>query len=113
MMDASAMYPEGHHPILNEDLPDCSSIAPVLPRAGAGVKYYFTDFGISTEFAAADETKLVLGSKGLDKSPPELSDTVPYNAFRLDVCILGNLFREKFTQVGVSEAHRAYYSPWV
>lgn len=105
------MYPQGHHPILNEYLPDCSRIAPVLPRAGAGVKYYFTDFGISTWFAADDETKLVLGSKGLDKSAPELSDTVPYDPFKLDVYILGKLFREKFTQVRMVMARRAYSCP--
>lgn len=92
------MYPRGHHPILDDHLPDCSRIAPVRPRAGADVKYYFTDFGISTRFAADDETKLVLGSKGLDKSPPELSDTVPYDPFKLDIYILGNLFRKTFTQ---------------
>ncbi|KAL1945656.1 hypothetical protein VTO73DRAFT_1658 [Trametes versicolor] len=99
MMDASALYPHGHHPILHDFLAnDISKRAPVLSRQAGTVKYYFIDFGISSRFASDEVNKLVLGSKGLDKSAPELSDTALYDPFELDVYLLGNLFREIFTQ---------------
>lgn len=104
MMDASALHPLGHHPIQYDYLAsDYSQRAPVLSRVVARVKYYFTDFGISTRFAPGAENRLVLGDKGLDKELPELSLVVPYDPFKADVFLLGNVFRKHFVEV----------SPWV
>ena len=99
MMDADAMYPEGFHPVDMDRTPDCSSHAVHLTRAIAGVKYYFVDFGISVHTSEADSPMLVTGSYGRDQDPPELSDDVPYDPFKLDVFIIGNMFNREFCEV--------------
>ncbi|OBZ71806.1 hypothetical protein A0H81_08236 [Grifola frondosa] len=96
MMDATTLYPRGHHPINDMRLPDISDWAPVLSRVDTPVKYYFTDFGISTLFSPEASPKLVLGEDGLDDEVPELSDTVPYDPFKVDIFIVGNMFKKHF-----------------
>ena len=56
------------------------------------VQYYFVDFGISVRCATKD-TK-VLGLMAQDKSIPELSDSIPYSPFPVDIYELGNVLRE-------------------
>jgi len=103
MMDADAMYPEGFHPILTTYKPDYSGEAPYIPRSAAGVKYYFVDFGISVHIPASVYPKLVTGHLGRDQTPPELSTTIPYDPFKLDIYILGNMFKcellDKYTNL--------------
>ncbi|OJT13997.1 hypothetical protein TRAPUB_9481 [Trametes pubescens] len=103
MMDASALYPLGHHPIQYDYLAsDYSRRAPVLSRAVVKpnlVTYYFTDFGISTRFTPENEERLVVGVRGLDRTLPELSPNVKYDPFKADIYLLGNVFREHFVQV--------------
>jgi len=96
MMDASAMYPHGFHPSEGLFLPD--SRTPVFPisRSYVGVKYYFVDFGISVHIPSDVYPKTALGGHGRDQEPPELSFDVPYDPFKLDVFIIGNVFRREF-----------------
>ncbi|KAI0751223.1 kinase-like domain-containing protein [Daedaleopsis nitida] len=106
MMDATAIYPRGFHPVASLSLPDdIRSAAPILPRSTVDITYYFVDFGISTPFAAEDTNKLVTGTHGLDRDVPELSNDVPYDPFKVDIFVLGNLFRqhllERYTNVNV------------
>lgn len=101
MMDAAALFPRGFHPVLQLSLPDISSDAPVLSRAAVPINYYYIDFGISTRFAPDSPSKLVVGSWGLDWEPPELSETVPYDPFKLDVFLIGNLMRRQFCDVRI------------
>ncbi|KAI0773748.1 kinase-like domain-containing protein [Fomes fomentarius] len=97
MMDASAMYPQGFHPIAPSFLPnDVSNLAPVLPRASVPVTYYYVDFGISTLFTPEETNRMVTGWAGLDRDVPELSNDVPYDPFKVDIFILGNLFKQSF-----------------
>ncbi|EIW62129.1 uncharacterized protein TRAVEDRAFT_70311 [Trametes versicolor FP-101664 SS1] len=96
MMDVTAMYPKGYHPLHWEMLSDTVTPAPTLPRSSVLVTYYFIDFGISTLFSPDDASKLVVGVKGLEGTVPELSETVPYDPFKTDVYILGALFRKEF-----------------
>ncbi|KAI9063418.1 hypothetical protein FKP32DRAFT_1592487 [Trametes sanguinea] len=106
MMDASALFPQGFHPDMDYKLPDMSAPAPVLSRSVAPVRYYLIDFGISTRFTP-DMPRLVVGRDGLDQEPPELSSTVPYDPFKLDVFLIGNLIRrriyEKYSNLGMLE----------
>ena len=102
MMDGDAMYPEGFHPIKISHTPDHLRPAEYLPRSVAGVKYYFVDFGISCYLPDATSPRLVTGSYGRDQDPPELSDEVPYDPFKLDIFIIGNMLSREFCQVGVS-----------
>ncbi len=99
MMDASVMYPQGFHPIAPSFLPnDVSSLAPVMPRASVPVTYYYVDFGISTLFTK-ETNRMVTGWAGLDRDIPELSNDVPYDPFKVDIFILGNLFKQSFLDV--------------
>ena len=100
-MDATAMYPEGFHPIRLDCHPrDLRRWAPVRSRDDVPVTYYFVDFGISSQFQPSDTDRLVVGTLGLDQDVPELSDEVPYDPFKVDIFILGNFFSQEF--VGVS-----------
>ncbi len=98
-MDATAIFPQGFHPVADMCLPnDTRKAAPCLPRSTVPVKYYYADFGISTMFAPGDTDRLVTGTHGLDRDVPELSDDVPYDPFKVDVFILGNLIRTMFVE---------------
>ncbi|CAL1712395.1 unnamed protein product [Somion occarium] len=95
MMDGRPLYPQGHHPVEINRTPDFLHEAPHLSRLDHPVKYYFIDFGISSVFGERDPP-YVLGTKGRDKDPPELSDHTPYNPFMLDIYILGHVYQEEF-----------------
>ena len=101
MMDAEALVPRGFHPVLYDMLPDNSDIAPQKSRATVPVKYYYTDFGISSHFQPG-ESSLVSGDQGLDQQVPELSDDVPYDAFKVDIFIIGNLLKSECLAVSGS-----------
>ncbi|KAF9782709.1 kinase-like domain-containing protein [Thelephora terrestris] len=96
LMDADAMYPEGFHPVHYGYKRDYSGWATYFPRSVVGVRYYFADFGISTHISEEDPQKLVTGVLGRDQEPPELSELVPYDPFKLDVFIMGNMLRQDF-----------------
>ncbi|TFY75607.1 hypothetical protein EWM64_g8404 [Hericium alpestre] len=98
MMDATAMYPLGFHPVKHTFLPDCNTPArsSIIPRSVAGVRYYFVDFGISSFIPPDAPSKLVLGLDGRDQDVPELSDEDPYDPFKVDIFTIGNVFRRLF-----------------
>ncbi len=99
MMDAACLYPGGHHPVRRNYSPDALYEVMPLPRAGRSVTYMYIDFGLSTWFAPG-ASPLVVGRVGRDKEAPELSSTVPYDPFKVDIYSLGNLFYKDFEQVG-------------
>ena len=101
MMDADAMYPEGFHPVKTTHKRDFSGWATYIPRSVAGVRYYFIDFGISVHLPGEDHNKLVTGETGRDQDPPELSPDTPYNPFKLDVFIIGNMFKQELCEVTI------------
>jgi hypothetical protein len=101
MMDASSLYPRGFHPVIQQYLYDMVTEAPVVPRLAAWppVRYYFVDFGISIQIPREVYPKAAVGEFGLDRDAPELSATVPYDPFKLDVFILGNMYRKEIYAV--------------
>lgn len=100
LMDASRMFPRGFHPVRDVFLPhDISIPAPMIPRWNVGVKYYFTDYGISSYFPEGTEHQLVLGIAGRDRDVPELSNEVPYDPFKVDIFTIGNVLRHEFVAV--------------
>lgn len=101
MIDASAMYPDGFHPYRQHVKRSGSGIVrDHLNRADApSVRYYFTDFGISSWFKDQTQPRQVTGRHGQDKTVPELSDDEPYDPFKTDVYILGNLYKTRLTDV--------------
>ena len=88
------MYPEGFHPRCQSYSTDFKPYLKKLPRSKATppVKFYFIDFGISTQFTTDDAPgeQLVLGREGRVKTVPELSSTKPYDPFAVDVFVLGD-----------------------
>lgn len=102
VMDADSMYPQGYHPVQRKrlPLPNYSSDAPHYSRASAPrpVRYYLVDFGISTYFAPG-APRLVTGGLGANREVPELSDTTPYDPFKLDIFVLGNVFKSQIHDV--------------
>jgi hypothetical protein len=98
-MDAKALYPKGFHPVYTFRLPETADFAPILPRYTAHIVYYYVDFGISSHIPTDSPDKLVLGDLGRDQSVPELSTTIPYDPFKVDVFILGNVFQRLFGRV--------------
>jgi len=96
LMDPGTMYPEGFHPVMTAYKPDYSGLADYLPRSAVGVKYYFADFGISSHMPDEGLPRLVTGGLGRDQDPPELSATVTYDPFKLDIFIIGNMLRQEF-----------------
>jgi hypothetical protein len=53
------------------------------------LKYWYTDFGNSDVFPEGTEKARTLGLLRNCKEIQELSSTVPYNPFKVDVCQLG------------------------
>ena len=105
MMDAPAMYPKGFHPVATDLKPDMRSSAPHRSRFTnpRPVKYYYVDFGISSQFTPEQDhtSRLVVGTDGLDDQVPELSRDVPYDPFKVDVFILGNYFKKTILSVSL------------
>ena len=63
--------------------------------------YYFIDFGLAVHVKERDCRALVIGNEGHDKDPPELSkgNRVPYDPYKLDVYLIGNVFRQVLLDV--------------
>lgn len=101
MMDASSMYPKGFHPIQRNFLMNAVDRAPSVHRVGAypPVKYYFIDFGLSSRSTPGKPPPLVLGINGADRDVPELSSSVPYDPFKVDIFMLGNVFKNAIHSV--------------
>lgn len=93
------MYPLGFHPVHDVLLDDVTTFAPVIPRLEVGVKYYFVDYGISSYFPSGSQREPVLGTAGRDQDVPELSNSVPYDPFKVDIFTIGNVLRREFQTV--------------
>ncbi|KAI0351971.1 kinase-like protein [Trametes cingulata] len=97
MMDARSLYPEGHHPVARDCSRDMIEELTPLTRIDHPVRYFYVDFGLSVRFRPGASTHVV-GDVGRDAEVPELSSTVPYDAYKADIYALGNLFDKNFEQ---------------
>lgn len=68
------------------------------------MKYYYIDFGLARRFPEGTST-YVVGDVGRDTDVPELSSDVPYDAFKVDIFALGNLYFKEFEQVRCDPCH--------
>ncbi len=98
MMDAQPLYPEGYHPARPDHTPDALYKVTPLSRADHPVRYYYIDFGLSTCFSPGASSHVV-GEIGRDTEVPELSDDIPYDAYKVDIFSLGNVYSKEFEQV--------------
>ncbi|KAL5492954.1 hypothetical protein ACEPAI_4402 [Sanghuangporus weigelae] len=95
MMDGTPVFPRGFHPgARNLEYGRTSFAHPRRRRDVAGVKYYFTDFGISSHFDGNDANRLVTGKACLDKNLPELYQDDPHDPFAVDIFLLGDVFKD-------------------
>ncbi|KAJ6461317.1 hypothetical protein C8R45DRAFT_1028051 [Mycena sanguinolenta] len=96
MMDASRMIPRGWH--FRAPWSHCGTALGIQsePRSAVGpIDYYVIDFGLSDGFFdVRPEDVLDVGKYGQDKTVPELSETVPYNPFKVDIYQLGNVIKK-------------------
>lgn len=100
-MDARQLFPQGHHPVILPHTPDNIYDAIPLSRMDHPVQYLFIDFGISHRFEEGASNKL-LGYRGRNQQVPELSTTVPYDAYKVDVYALGDVYAKEFTEVSTA-----------
>ena len=100
LMDATQLFPSGYPPLAQTSRPDRSYEAPSVSRLQAGkIDYYFVDFGISVQIPFGADPKQTVGRIGLDRDTPELSATVPYDPFKVDVFLIGNFLRRQLLTV--------------
>ncbi|KAJ7685980.1 hypothetical protein B0H17DRAFT_940873 [Mycena rosella] len=102
-VDASPTIPGGFHFIraytsdgvhdLTRYRGDDSQPRLIKTRTDAGpMKYYYTDFELAVHFPSFEARGLVTGYVGhLRNLVPELSDTVPYDPFKVDVRLVGEM----------------------
>ncbi|KAJ7504969.1 hypothetical protein B0H11DRAFT_1980043 [Mycena galericulata] len=108
VMDASTMIPGGFHFIRPQTYDgrrrfepytgDDSVLNTIKSRTQARpMKYYYIDFGLSVRFASYDTRELVTGVCGrLRKHIPEISETEPYDPFKVDIRLVGEMLRTEF-----------------
>ena len=95
-MDADALYPKEFHAAAIFLLRDGKTHAAYRNRVDVGlerVKYYFTDFGVSSLFSDDEETHYAEGAVGQDETLPEMKFLGRYDAFKADVYLLGNVYK--------------------
>ena len=71
-------------------------------------RYYVIDFGMSEQYDQR-EGVLALGALGQDRSVPEMSNTVPYDPFPMDVYQFGSMLLRIY-RVSLSTVSRARYA---
>ncbi|KAJ7652060.1 hypothetical protein DFH06DRAFT_995816 [Mycena polygramma] len=95
VMDATRVIPGGYH--FSKPWTENGVEFGIYWRARSfvsPVEYYFIDFGLSDYCPDGPETTRDIGVFGQDKTDPELSDTVAYNPFKVDIYQLGNAFAD-------------------
>ncbi|KAH8111759.1 kinase-like domain-containing protein [Phellopilus nigrolimitatus] len=101
MMDGRPLFdPDGFHPA--QQYLTARDLSMATPRSRSDVervKYYFTDFGISTHFEDDNRPRLVVGNVAQEEGIPELSLFIPYDPFRVDVFTLGMTFKRNLLDV--------------
>ncbi|KAJ7469284.1 kinase-like domain-containing protein [Mycena galericulata] len=114
VVDASRMIPSGFHftwPWMTSDGTHLlypyngdDTVPHIKSRTQAGpMKYYFIDFGLSVQYPSYETRELVTGECGrLREQIPEISETVPYDPFKVDVCLVGEMLNEElYTYAGL------------
>ncbi|KAJ7648943.1 hypothetical protein DFH06DRAFT_555792 [Mycena polygramma] len=63
------------------------------------MKYCYLDFGISVRFPSYEERGRVVGNfSQLREHAPELSNTVPYDPFKVDIRLVGEMLRDELVK---------------
>ena len=97
-MDGSNLYKDGWHPMETWRGRDGGELSLNRKRSEVEIRYYFIDFGLSTEFSLGQHERLVTGGLGRIQAPEQVSG-LPYDPFKLDVYYLGHVFQTKIVEV--------------
>ncbi|KAF8217719.1 hypothetical protein K438DRAFT_2006766, partial [Mycena galopus ATCC 62051] len=90
MMDESRVVPRGSHFCYPKTHNGYGGYFEWENRCSVGpVDYYYIDFGLSMHYPKGRDTALTTGTLRNFRTIPELSETVPYNPFKVDVFQLG------------------------
>ncbi|KAJ7450258.1 kinase-like domain-containing protein [Mycena galericulata] len=90
MMDESKVVPKGSHFVDPRTHTGFHNLFSWNERCSVGpVDYYYIDFGLSLRFPDGKDSARHLGTLRTFPTIPELSQTVPYNPFKVDVFQLG------------------------
>ncbi|KAG8787013.1 hypothetical protein FRC12_015997 [Ceratobasidium sp. 428] len=95
MMDLRPLVDEPFHPIRNACSLDGKYFIERRSRSEAPVRYFYIDFDLSTWFESEETEKAVLGKHGRVQAP-ELSDTIPYDPFMVDIFVIGTFLEQEF-----------------
>jgi hypothetical protein len=97
MVDARPILPTGWHFV--EDQSEPNGVDPIVPlaRIDHPVRYLIVDYGCAVQFRPG-QSHLVKDFSGRDTDPPELMMHPTYDAFKVDVFTLGNVFDRDFYQ---------------
>jgi hypothetical protein len=81
-------------------------------RTEAGpMHYYFIDFGLSVRFSSFEARELVYGEYGqLCTHIPEISSTVAYDPFKVDVRSVGEMLWIEFLPVSIIRLAHDFFS---
>lgn len=94
MMDGRPILPHGWHFVQDSLAPNGVDPITALARIDYPVRYFIIDYDCSLQFRPGD-SHLVKDFGGLDSDPPEFKLS-RYDAFKVDVFTLGNVFDKKF-----------------
>ncbi|KAF8206232.1 kinase-like domain-containing protein [Mycena galopus ATCC 62051] len=90
MMDETRAVPRGSHFSYPKTHDGYRGVFAWENRCSVGpVDYYYIDFGLSRHYPKGKDTALTMGTLRTFPTIPELSETVPYNPFKVDVFQLG------------------------
>ncbi|EJD38714.1 hypothetical protein AURDEDRAFT_128716 [Auricularia subglabra TFB-10046 SS5] len=96
MQDSTSAFPGLRcHPWHCDMSEDMQKPYTPLPRCMCMFRYYFIDFGVSSRHDGPGP-HLVTGAVCRDATAPELSETVPYDPFKLDIYLIGNHFLQEY-----------------
>ncbi|KJA25639.1 hypothetical protein HYPSUDRAFT_37677 [Hypholoma sublateritium FD-334 SS-4] len=98
MVDSTKLVPDGDVSFSDQSRTEDLSrlLTPVARRSVAPLRYFFIDFETAVRFSPDDKNPRCVGRFGQEHDAPELSDTVPYNPFKLDIYQLGMIFPPLF-----------------
>lgn len=109
-MDPTKVIPKGFHPQRMRTTNGTSYGFKWKHRSSVRpVNYYIIDFGLSTWFRYRGQNIMSTGVYGQDKTVPELSDTVPYNPFKVDIYQLGGVINKLCDVRDFSSLDRVFF----
>ncbi|KAF8217736.1 hypothetical protein K438DRAFT_1795553 [Mycena galopus ATCC 62051] len=90
IMDETRVVPHGSHVSYPKAHDGYRGVFSSENRCSVGpIDYYYIDFGLSRHYSKGKDTALMMGTLRTFPTIPELSETVPYNPFKVAVFQLG------------------------